>query len=108
MRYVDGHDRGPLGSTLSERMAASRKWAAWAPGMKKAMVVALEVFIGNGMVRKLTADQWQARLANDHLPFYQGCKTCLTAAGKSRYHTKVVDRDSFTLAVDLRTRRGQR
>ena len=77
---------GQRGKTLEERMAASQKWAAWAPGMKKAIAMAVRMGLEQVKLKGLSAEQWKAHLANDHLPFHRGCRTCLEGAGKARYH----------------------
>ena len=64
-----GSDKGPLGKTLEERMAASKKWAAWAPGMKKAIAMAVRMGLEQVKLKGLSAEQWKAHLANDHLRF---------------------------------------
>ena len=52
-------------------------------------------------LKRLSAEQWRAHLANDHLPFHRGCRTCLEGAGKARYHGRVVSPEGYTLAIDL-------
>ena len=42
--------RGPgrsygLGTTLEQRLKDSKKWAEWAPGLKKALLAAVEMFV---------------------------------------------------------------
>ena len=40
-----GSDKGPMETNLEARMAASKKWAAWAPGMKKAIAMAVRLTV---------------------------------------------------------------
>ena len=96
-----GSDKGPMETNLEARMAASKKWAAWAPGMKKAIAMAVRLTVEQVKLKRLSAEQWRAHLANDHLPFHRGCRTCLEGAGKARYHRRVVSPESYTLAIDL-------
>ena len=96
-----GSDKGPMETNLEARMAASKKWAAWAPGMKKAIAMTVRLTVEQVKLKRLSAEQWRAHLANDHLPFHRGCRTCLEGAGKARYHRRVVSPESYTLAIDL-------
>eukprot|EP00435_Cladocopium_sp_Y103_P023320 s3116_g5.t1 len=85
---------------MEQRIQLSRSWAAWSPGLKQAIVVAMRSEL-NGRLKKLSLEQWKAHLRQDHQPFYRGCKTCLEACGQSRHHRRVVTPDSYTLAIDL-------
>ena len=98
--------RGPgkmrgLQQTLEERLVESKKWAEWAPGFKRALVIALEAHFEDAKMARLTMDQWKAHLGNDHLPFRKECRTCVQAAGRGKMHKRVVHPNAFTLAVDL-------
>ena len=103
--------RGPgeavgLKDSLEQRMEDSRAWAAWAPGLKAALKVAIRVTSeewSSGVVaaRRLSREQWIAHLKNDHQPYRNECRTCLEAAGRSRPHRRVEHPRAFTLSMDL-------
>ena len=103
--------RGPgeavgLKDSLEQRMEDSRAWAAWAPGLKAALKVAIRVTSeewSSGVVaaRRLSREQWIAHLKNDHQPYRNECRTCLEAAGRSRPHRRVEHPRAFTLSIDL-------
>ena len=51
--------RGPgrsygLGTTLEQRLKDSKKWAEWAPGLKKALLAAVEMFLKSRRAARLT------------------------------------------------------
>eukprot|EP00435_Cladocopium_sp_Y103_P040850 s2478_g11.t1 len=87
--------------TVEERIKASKEWACWAPGLKRALVVVLRCWLGSAEVKKLSVEEWKTHLQNDHLPFRRDCQTCLQSAGKSRYHRRIVSREALTLSIDL-------
>eukprot|EP00435_Cladocopium_sp_Y103_P064506 s236_g26.t1 len=90
----------PKGMTLEERIKSSRSWSAWAPGLKKAIAVALKKEL-DYQVKRMTIEGWKKHLQNDHQPYYRGCRTCLEACGQGRHHRRVTTQDSYTLAIDL-------
>ena len=97
--------RGPgrsygLGTTLEQQLKDSKKWAEWAPGLKKALLAAVETFEGRRAAR-LTRDQWEAHLKNDHQPFRKECRTCLETAGRQRMHKRVTHPHAYTLSFDF-------
>ena len=105
IRQLDG-ERGPgvmkgLEKTIEERVEQSKTWAAWAPGLKRALVAAGNWFLEERGVRKMTKEQWKAHLANDHMPFRPECKTCVEIAGRGRMHKRVSHPQAYTLSVDL-------
>ena len=96
-----GRSAGSHGAGVEERITASRSWASWAPGLKRALVVALRSWIGDPRLQKMSLAEWKAHLQNDHLPFRKECQTCLRSAGKGRYHRKIVSREALSLSIDL-------
>ena len=96
-----GRNAGSHGSSVEERIEASRRWASWAPGFKKALVVAIKGWLGDPRIQSITLEQWKTHLLNDHLPFRKECQTCVKAAGKGRYHRKIVSREALSLSIDL-------
>ena len=105
IKQLEG-ERGPgqmrgLGKTVEERVQQSKTWAAWAPGLKRALIAASKWFLEQREVRKLTTEQWKAHLRNDHMPFRPECRTCVEAAGRGRMHKRVNHPQAYTLSVDL-------
>ena len=100
--------RGPgevagLPEELEERLKESKRWAAWAPRLKEAVVDAVRGFMcdGDPAVRRLSAEQWKAHLLSDHQPFRAECRTCLEAASRGRMHRRVTHPRAYTLSIDL-------
>eukprot|EP00438_Fugacium_kawagutii_P017886 Skav201903 [mRNA] locus=scaffold3992:11450:20578:- [translate_table: standard] len=108
--------------TLQERYAMSKTWAAWAPGMKAAIVVALRQWLHNEdrsslvpgrdgrgaqcsiRVRPLgpvALEQWKQHYLHDHYPARRDCAQCVRAAARGRPHRRVEHAEAFTLGIDL-------
>lgn len=102
---------GTGGATIRQRCEESKKWAEWAPGLKKALAVALSrrlkmfnELVPGGEIRKLkplTAAQWRSHFLHDHQPARRDCSHCVQAQARSRPHRRVQHPESFTLSVDL-------
>ena len=100
-----------VSGNLGQR-TASRSWAAWPEAFKieiiKGILFELEGYksMQEGvdqppMAAKMTSEQWQQHVINDHLPYSRECTTCLQGSGRSRPHKKVQHPDANTLSVDL-------
>ena len=110
-------DQGPMGharrkptslayeASVEAKCKLSQTWAAWAPGLKAALVVSLRRRLqGQQFVRALTVAQknaWKMHFENDHMPARRDCRTCLEAAGRSKPHHRVRHPQAFTLSVDV-------
>ena len=80
----DGHNPDRNGMTLQERCDDSKSWAAWAPGLKVALVLAIQDRLHRGATPSLEAalrplgqvalDSWRAHYLNDHMPAHRDCK----------------------------------
>ena len=80
----DGHNPDRNGMTLQERCDDSKSWAAWAPGLKVALVLAIQDRLHRGTTPSLEAalrplgqvalDSWRAHYLNDHMPAHRDCK----------------------------------
>ena len=92
---------------LEKKMAESRRWAAWAPGLKLMLKMALEEWCaalespGKIEIQALRADakeMWKNHVRNDHYPARRDCKTCVRAAGRSKSHRKIQFPEAYTLS----------
>ena len=98
-------------SSLGEKTAESRSWAAWPLDFKIEITKGILLQIGqvedeelkdvDHKVAKLTSEQWKQHVANDHLPYSRECPVCLQGSGKNRPHRKVQRPDALTLSVDI-------
>lgn len=95
---------------LEKKMAESRRWAAWAPGLKLMLKVALKEWCaalespGKIEIQALRADakeMWKNHVRNDRYPARRDCKTCVRAAGRSKSHRKIQFPEAYTLSIDL-------
>eukprot|EP00435_Cladocopium_sp_Y103_P069412 s890_g33.t1 len=80
-----GRVAGSHGVSVEERILASQKWASWAPGLKRALMVALKHWLEVPRVQRMTKEEWKTHLLND----------------KGRYHRKIVSREALSLSIDL-------
>ena len=106
--------------TMEERCKTSKTWAAWAPGLKEALVVAIKARIEQSSLtsskpsqssrsskpdlKALSATalaQWKSHFLHDHLPARRDCLHCVRAQACSKAHRKISHPDAYTLSVDL-------
>ena len=90
------------GDSIQERIARSKSWAAWAPGLKAALVVAVRESLekGDPQLRRMDLNAWQKHLLNGHLPYSRECRACVVAASKSKAHRRAPHPDAYTLSID--------
>ena len=97
--------------TMQERCNDSKQWAAWAPGLKVALALALQDRLHRGInpsseaaLRPLNStalDSWRQHYLHDHMPARRDCKHCVQAAARSKPHKRISHPEAFTLSVDL-------
>ena len=90
------------GDSIQERIARSKSWAAWAPGLKAALVVAVKETLerGDSHLKRMDLGAWQRHLLNGHLPYSRECRACVVAASRSKAHRRVPHPDAYTLSID--------
>ena len=119
--------------TVQERCRESKTWAAWAPGLKEAIVVCLQHHLQQDgkhhpqqvdepslpqplqevkrprlqPLGPVALEQWKKHFENDHYPARRDCAQCLRSQGRGRPHRRIRHADAFTLAVDLSGRLTQ-
>ena len=91
---------------LSRKIALTKEWVAWAPGLKEALVVATQkelpgTLTVKAMGKKMDKEAWMAHVMNDHYPSRRDCKTCVQAAGRSKMHKRIQHPEAYTLSIDL-------
>ena len=112
------------GLSLEERLAETAAWADLAPGLKRALVLALKnVFDSEDAAMSSTSSaedsssgnqepalrplgelalqRWRQHVLNDHQPMRRDCKVCVEAAGRSRPHKRISHAGAYTLSFDL-------
>ena len=105
----DGHESGPLPASLSQRMDASKEWAAWAPGFVKAIQHSLTWFLSSltlaeqeehtPQIAKLDMDAWRRHVHQGHLPFRSDCRVCAEAMGCDSPHRVAPSRLGRTMGL---------
>ena len=103
LRVDHTFERKPL-PDLKQRIAESSGWSAWAPGLKKAIVEALKLELGNiedPSLKKMTPERWKQHVAMDHMPFSKDCLACQVGSGRGKKHLRIPSPDTYTLSVDL-------
>ncbi|CAE7814357.1 unnamed protein product [Symbiodinium microadriaticum] len=117
-------DQGAMGGTIATNLYAllsldelrqssmpttepqdERKESTWAPGLVRAMVVALtfwdrEKVVSPGL-RAMTPAQWREHVNSNHEHHRKDCATCVMARGTGRRHQKVRHPDAYVLTTDL-------
>ena len=97
--------------TVQERCDESKQWAAWAPGLKVALVLALKDSLHRHTTPSLEAalrplgraalEGWQQHYMNDHMPARRDCKHCVRSSARSKPHRRVNHPEAYTLSVYL-------
>ena len=98
---------GWLERTLRERCDVSKTCAAWADGLKRAIVVALRhrvKVVCRGEPGKVESyvigSLWKQHVLNDHFPARRDCKTCILNS-RSKAHMRITHPSAWTLSLDL-------
>ena len=99
------------GMPLQDRCDQSKQWAAWAPGLKVALVLALQDHLNRGIAPSLETalrplgqvalESWRQHYIQDHMPARRDCKECVKAAARSKPHRRITHPEAYTLSVDL-------
>ena len=108
----DGHESGPLLASLSRRMDASKEWAAWAPGLVKAIQHSMTWFLSSltleeqgectPQMAKLDMDAWRRHVHQGRIPFRSDCHICAEAMGCDAPHRRAGGASThFVLSVDI-------
>lgn len=86
---------------LSKKIALTKEWVAWAPGLKEALAVAMEKELPvNPMVKamgkKMDKESWMAHVMNDHYPSRRafGKIPCGRSVHVPSYKTRSTDHHS--------------
>ena len=94
---------------LGKRIAQTKRWSAWAPGLVQAFKEALRSHEEGRQeeiraLRPLSAaamEQWKGHFACDHQPARRDCRTCVESQGRGRPHRRIQHPQAYTLSVDL-------
>ena len=97
--------------TLRERCEDSKGWAAWAPGLKVALVLAVQDHLNRQATPSLEValrpvghvvlESWRQHYLNDHMPARRDCRDCVRASARSKPHRKITHPEAYTLSIDL-------
>ncbi|CAE7283226.1 RE2 [Symbiodinium sp. CCMP2592] len=101
----------------SQRLAMSRSWSLWAPGLTARIKRCLRAWLAHSSfvehqavseeravhLAKLTAEESEYRdhCLRGHIPFRKDCEVCVRAAGKDRRHLRQKYGSAYTLSLDL-------
>ena len=96
---------------INKRIALTKEWAAWAPGLKEALSEAIIVQlkkqgafqhrIGLQALKTDAKEMWKSHVMNGHYPARRDCAVCVQAAGRSKSHRRLQHPDCYALSVDL-------
>ena len=90
------------GESIQARIARSRSWASWAPGLKAALVVPVREELGgqDSQMKRMDLDAWKKHLLNGHVPYNRECKSCVIAASRGKAHKRISHPDAYALSID--------
>ncbi|CAE7231028.1 GIP [Symbiodinium natans] len=78
----------------------SKDLAAWAPQFVQAVVHALQCWPLYQLCR-MTPEDWQRHVENNHVPYRRDCGVCVRGAGTGRRHQGVTHPDVYCLSADV-------
>ena len=107
----------PVPEEASQRMAMSKSWSMWAPGLTLRIKRCLRAWLAHSSfvehqavseeraahLAKLTAEESEYRdhCLRGHIPFRKDCEVCIRASGKDRRHLRQKYGSAYTLSLDL-------
>ena len=96
---ADGRLKGHGRARPPDGSGDSRSLARWAPGMMRAIAVAIMSRAGKQI--HLKAINWEQHLRSGHTPFHRDCRVCQEAAAKDRPHRRVRHPKAGVLSLDI-------
>ena len=115
---VSGEGRGEAEATsLTGRLAQSREWSAWAPGLVAAVKECLKNFLldyrrrwgaeeivrhGEPGVKRMSMESWKTHVQSQHQPYRRDCRRCMELMGVDAPHRRTSgDRSAHCLSYDI-------
>ena len=115
---VSGEGRGEAEATsLTGRLAQSREWSAWAPGLVAAVKECLKNFLldyrrrwgaeeivrhGEPGVKRMSMESWKTHVQNQHQPYRRDCRRRMELMGVDAPHRRMSgDRSAHCLSYDI-------
>ena len=115
---VSGEGRGEVEATsLTGRLAQSREWSSWAPGLVAAVKECLKNFLldyrrrwnaeeivhhGEPGVKRMSMESWKTHVRNQHQPYRRDCRRCMELMGVDAPHRRTSgDRSAYCLSYDI-------
>ena len=115
---VSGEGRGEVEATsLTGRLAQSRGWSSWAPGLVAAVKECLKNFLldyrrrwnaeeivhhGEPGVKRMSMESWKTHVRNQHQPYRRDCRRCMELMGVDAPHRRTSgDRSAHCLSYDI-------
>ena len=95
-----------VADTAVQAMTESKNLAAWALGLKQAVVKSWHRINSSKpptvrMVRDTSNCAWYQHILNGHVPHRRDCRECLRGAGRDRPRLRQQVPNAFTMAVDV-------
>ena len=104
-------------TSLTGRLAQSREWSAWAPGLVAAVKECLRNFLlgykhrwgaseiaqhCEHEVKRMSMDSWKTHVQNQHQPYRRDCRRCMELMGVDAPHRRTSgDRSAHCLSYDI-------
>ena len=97
---IEPGPRSGKGVTREQDLGGDSKLLArWAPGMMKAIAIAVVKVIGRKPT--LRALRWEEHIRAGHTPFHRDCRVCQEAAARDRPHRKLRHPKAGVLSLDI-------
>ena len=94
---------------IPERVKQTADWSAWAPGLKHALRVSLNLLIhqcglaDNQLKKALSRQEWRTHILQGHRPYRRDCRACVLdmAAGPPHRRRMYSGTSAWSLGVDV-------
>eukprot|EP00435_Cladocopium_sp_Y103_P061147 s73_g22.t1 len=70
----------PLAADLPQRLQQTSSWSSWAPGLTAAIKESIKKIPMAGL-KRLSLDEWQQHVRQNHTPYRRDCRLCIQEVG---------------------------
>lgn len=93
LQALTGRATESLEPDLGRRLEQTKSWAAWAPGLVRAVKDALRVHLGTQVLgstalKGMSLEAWRDHVRRGHIPYSRDCRTCLREMGVDAHHRR--------------------
>ena len=93
LHELSGAGTEEIEDSLEKRLKQTKSWAAWAPGLVKAVKMALKGHLSSfgeqrERLKGMSLEAWRDHVRRGHIPYSRDCRTCLREMGVDAHHRR--------------------